>query len=503
MKKRVAVRDLRLGMHVAELDRPWLETPFLFQGFELSSPQEIDQLIEHCQYVYIDAELGDDLVPVEGRKQLPHRTQALRVAEEKLKQEFKVLLESPERNQGRLPYGDRKPYRDQLPVEEEVERAAQLESVAWEMVREALADVREGKPVDAEVAESVVRDMVESVVRNPDALLGVSCQRHESRFVSDQGVPMEEEIGRARKIESDAKNVVGETLKDVRQGKAVDSELAKRVVDGLVSSVERNPDSLILLNQHKQAETYMSLHAIRTCTLALVFGRHLSLSRDQLMMLGLGALLHDVGMVKLADAILNKSIGLSEAEFEIMEGHVAAGVEILKGSDGFPHESIQIVEQHHERHDGSGYPKKINGDLIGLSGSIGAIVDVYDAITSQRIYRGGISAEDALKRMYEWRRKDFQPELVEEFIRCMGIFPIGSLVELNTGGIGVVITINCERRLKPKVALVLRSNKEPYTERFIADLVKHRTRTGGELRIKRVLPSGAFGINPVDHIAKL
>ncbi len=502
MKKRVAVRDLRPGMYVAELDRPWLETPFLFQGFELSSPQEIDQLREHCQYVYIDAELGDDLVPVKGRKELPHRTQALRVAEEKLKQEFKVLLESPERNQGRLPYGDRKPYRDQLPLEEELERAIQLESEAWGMVREALVGVREGKPVDAKAAESLVREMVESVVRNPDALLDVSCQ-HESRFASDQGVPMEEEIGRARKIESDAKNVIGETLKDVRQGKAVDSELAKKVVDRLVSSVERNPDSLVLLNQQKQTETYMCLHAIRACTLVLIFGRHLSLSRAQLTILGLGALMHDVGMVKVPDAILNKPIGLSEAEFEIMEGHVAAGVEILKGSDGFPHESIQIVEQHHERHDGSGYPKKINGDLIGLSGSIGAIVDVYDAITSQRIYRGGISAEDALKRMYEWRRKDFQPELVEEFIRCMGIFPIGSLVELNTGGIGVVITINRERRLKPKVALVLRSNKEPYTERFIADLVKHRTRTGGELRIKRVLPSGAFGINPVDHIAKL
>ncbi|MEE9598112.1 MAG: HD-GYP domain-containing protein [Acidiferrobacterales bacterium] len=502
MKKRVAVRDLRPGMYVAELDRPWLETPFLFQGFELSSPQEIDQLREHCQYVYIDAELGDDLVPVKGRKELPHRTQALRVAEEKLKQEFKVLLESPERNQGRLPYGDRKPYRDQLPLEEELERAIQLESEAWGMVREALVGVREGKPVDAKAAESLVREMVESVVRNPDALLDVSCQ-HESRFASDQGVPMEEEIGRARKIESDAKNVIGETLKDVRQGKAVDSELAKKVVDRLVSSVERNPDSLVLLNQQKQTETYMCLHAIRACTLVLIFGRHLSLSRAQLTILGLGALMHDVGMVKVPDAILNKPIGLSEAEFEIMEGHVAAGVEILKGSDGFPHESIQIVEQHHERHDGSGYPKKINGDLIGLSGSIGAIVDVYDAITSQRIYRGGISAEDALKRMYEWRRKDFQPELVEEFIRCMGIFPIGSLVELNTGGIGVVITINRERRLKPKVALVLRSNKEPYTKRFIADLVKHRTRTGGELRIKRVLPSGAFGINPVDHIAKL
>jgi HD-GYP domain-containing protein (c-di-GMP phosphodiesterase class II) len=499
MKKRVDVRDLRLGMYVAQLDRPWLETPFLFQGFELSSPKEIDQLREHCEYVYIDAELGDDLVPVKGRKELPLRTQAVRVAEEKLKQEFKVLLESPERNQGKLPYRNRKPYRDQLPLEGELERATQLESAAWRMVREALVGVREGKPVDAKAAESVVCDMVDSVVRNPDALLGVT----ESRFASGQGVPMEEEIGRARKIESDAKNAVGETLKDVRQGKAVDSELAKKIVDGLVSSVERNPDSLVLLNQEKQAETYMSFHAIRSCTLALIFGRHLSLSRDQLMILGLGALMHDVGMVKVPDEILNKPIGLSETEFEIMESHVPAGVEILKGSDGFPKESIQIVEQHHERHDGSGYPKKINGDLIGLSGSIGAIVDVYDAITSQRIYRGGISAEDALKRMYEWRRKDFQPELVEEFIRCMGIFPIGSLVELNTGGIGVVITINRERRLKPKVALVLRSNKEPYTERFIADLAKHRTRTGGELRIKRVLPSGAFGINPVDHIAKL
>lgn len=503
MKKRVDVRDLRLGMYVAELDRPWLETPFLFQGFELSSPSEIDQLLTHCEYVYIDAELGDDLLPAKGRKQISPRTQVLRADEEKLKQEFNVLLESPERNQGKLPYRDRNPYCDQLPLEDELTRATKLESEAWGMVRDTLVGVREGKPVDAKATESVVRDMVESVVRNPDALMGVNCQRHASNFTSDQGVPVEEEISRARRIESDAKDAIGEALKDVRQGKSVDSQRAREVVDGLVSSMERNPDSLVLLNQQKQAETYMSLHAIRTCTLALIFGRHLSLSRHQLMILGLGALMHDVGMVTIPDDILNKPMGLSEAEFGVMQGHVPAGVEILKGSDGFPSEPIQIVEQHHERHDGSGYPKNINGDLIGLSGSIGAIVDVYDAITSQRIYRGGISAEDALKRMYEWRRKDFQPELVEEFIRCMGIFPIGSLVELNTGGIGVVITINRERRLKPKVALVLQANKEPYPERFIADLVKHRTRTGGELRIKRVLPSGAFGINPVDHIAKL
>ena len=503
MKKRVDVRDLQFGMYVAELDRPWLETPFLFQGFELRTPDEMDQIKQHCQYVYIDTEQGPDLPATKGKGALPPRTQVIRAEEERLKREFKVLLESPGNKRGKHAERARPPYKDKVVFEEEIEQAKQIESQAREVMADTIDDVRRGKPVDAARAKKVVSDMVESVVRNPDALVGLSRIKYAGGFSSDQGVPMEEELGRARQIESKAREVIDGTLDQARKGEHIDAKTATNVVGEMMGSVDRNPDGLVILSHLKDSSRYTALHSIRTCILTLSFGRHLALSRDQMLILGLGALLHDVGMVRLPDHVLEKPVGLTQPEFALMKSHVRHGVEILKSSKDFPPEAIQLVEQHHERHDGSGYPQKLTGDAIGMSGAIGAIVDVYDAITSQRIYRAGISPEDALKRMYEWRHKDFQADLVEEFIKCMGIFPIGSLVELNTGGIGVVITINRSRRLKPKVALVLQANKEPYQKRIIADLAEHRDRLGRELRIRRVLPAGAYGINPVDHIARL
>lgn len=502
IKKRVDVRDLQLGMYVAELDRPWLETPFLFQGFQLRTPEELNQIKEHCSYVYIDLEKGPDVGPRRGKSgELPTHTRIVRDKEERVQREFKVLLESPER-QTKRPYHQRPPYKDQTTLEEEITHARKLESEAMETMDTMFDDVKRGKPVDTISAKRTVNQMVESVVRNPDALVGLSRLKY-NQFTPDDDVPMEEEIGRARGIESEARVVMDDTLEEARKGDVVDAGRAKQLVDEMVNSVGRNPDGLVCLSHLKDAEQYNALHSIRTCILALAFGRHLSLTKDQLKLLGLGALLHDVGMVRVPIDVLEKPTGLTKKELDLMKGHVREGVQILKKSEGFPAEAMQMIEQHHERHDGSGYPEQLTGESIGMSGSIGAIVDVYDAITSQRIYRGGVSAEDALKRMYEWRHKDFNAELVEEFIKCMGIFPIGSLVELNTGGIGVVITINRARRLKPKVALVLQANREPYKKRLIADLAEHRDRLGQELRIRRVLPAGAYGINPVDHIAQL
>ncbi|MFQ5936939.1 MAG: HD-GYP domain-containing protein [Acidiferrobacterales bacterium] len=506
MKKRVDVGDLNFGMYIAELDRPWLETPFLFQGFELRTPDEMEQLKQHCQYVYIDTEQGPDLPKARGKSKLPARTRIVRAEEERLKREFKVLLESPDKKRGGrggLPEPTRPRYQDQATLEEELEEAKDIESKAREVMANTIDDVRSGKPVDTAQAQKVVDDMIESVVRNPDALVGLTRIQYEGGFSSDQGVPVEEELGRAREIETRARTVIDGTLDKARKDQKIDADLAGRVVDEMMDSVNRNPDGLVVLSQFKDAGRYTALHSIRTCILALTFGRHLALSSEQLLILGLGSLLHDVGMIRLPEHILEKPVGLTQPEFALMKSHVRQGVDVLRNSKGFPPEAIQLVEQHHERHDGSGYPNKLTGDMIGMSGSIGAMVDVYDAITSQRIYRASISPEDALKRMYEWRHKDFQADLLEEFIKCMGIFPIGSLVELNTGGIGVVITINRTRRLKPKVALVLQANKEPYQKRLIADLAEHRDRMGRELRIRRVLPAGAYGINPMDHIAQL
>ena len=409
-----------MGMYISELDRPWVETPFLFQKFELRTSEEMEQLKKHCTYVYVDTELGPDVAPKPRDKESVVRIRKLEEQDEKIKREVKKIAEAPSRRSQRPVYPDR---------------------------------------------TSVQRELV-----------------------------------RAREVQSQTRVLMRTTIEEVQKGKAVNIPLAEKVVDNMVESVIRNPDALVCLSQLKDVSEYTALHSVRTCVLALTFGRHLVLSKDELKILGVGALLHDIGMAKLPATILDKPGGLTVEEFELMTQHVPWGLEILKRSGGVPPAALEILEQHHERHDGSGYVRKLKGDLIGYVGAICAIVDVYDAITSQRVYRGPVSADDALKRMYEWRHKDFHAELVQEFITCMGIYPIGSLVELSTGGVGVVITINRARRLKPKVVLLLTANKKPLSRKVITDLAEHRDGLGREFKIKRVLPAGTYSINPMEHL---
>ncbi len=420
MKRKVHVLDLQIGMYISELDRPWVETPFLFQKFELRTSEEMEQLKKHCTYVYVDTELGPDVAPKPRDKESVVRILKLEEQDEKIKREVKKIAEAPSRRSQRPAYPDRTPF--------------------------------------------------------------------------------QRELVRAREVQSQTRVLMRTTIEEVQKGKAINIPLTEKVVDNMVESVIRNPDALVCLSQLKDVSEYTALHSVRTCVLALTFGRHLVLSKDELKILGVGALLHDIGMAKLPATILDKPGGLTVEEFELMTQHVPWGLEILKQSGGVPPAALEILEQHHERHDGSGYVRKLKGDLIGYVGAICAIVDVYDAITSQRVYRGPVSADDALKRMYEWRHKDFHAELVEEFIKCMGIYPIGSLVELSTGGVGVVITINRARRLKPKVVLLLTANKKPLSRKVITDLAEHRDGLGREYKIKRVLPAGTYSINPMEHL---
>lgn len=409
-----------MGMYISELDRPWVETPFLFQRFELRTSEEMEQLKKHCTYVYVDTELGPDVAPKPRDKESVVRILKLEEQDEKIKREVKKIAEAPSRRSQRPAYPDRTPF--------------------------------------------------------------------------------QRELVRAREVQSQTRVLMRTTIEEVQKGKAINIPLTEKVVDNMVESVIRNPDALVCLSQLKDVSEYTALHSVRTCVLALTFGRHLVLSKDELKILGVGALLHDIGMAKLPATILDKPGGLTVEEFELMTQHVPWGLEILKQSGEVPPAALEILEQHHERHDGSGYVRKLKGDLIGYVGAICAIVDVYDAITSQRVYRGPVSADDALKRMYEWRHKDFHAELVEEFIKCMGIYPIGSLVELSTGGVGVVITINRARRLKPKVVLLLTANKKPLSHKVITDLAEHRDGLGREYKIKRVLPAGTYSINPMEHL---
>lgn len=417
--------DIQKGMYVFQLDRPWIETPFMFQGFVIQTDEQVDELRKHCQWVMIDTEKGADFDPSMGHAaDFQQRIKTLEDEEQEIHRKVKALAETELDEPGK-----RNPYPDNVHFEDELEHAKEIEQKSREIMREAIENVSKGKKIDLEIASKAVGNMVDSIIRNPDAL--------------------------------------------------------------------------VCLSQLKDVNEYTALHSIRTAIIALAFGRHLALSRDELKVLGVGALLHDVGMARLPKEILEKPSGLTTEEFDTMTKHVPWGVEILQDSGGVAQGVIEMVEQHHERGDGGGYPGHRTAKMISPAGAIAGIVDVYDAVTSDRHYSGGLSAEDALKRMYEWRKKDFKPQMVEEFIKCMGIFPIGSLVELSTGAIGVVITINRARRLKPKVALVLTASGTPFSHRFIADLADERYTGPEELKIKRVLPSGTHGINPMDYIIQL
>lgn len=427
MKKKIDVRDLQQGMFISDLDRPWIETPFLFQGFELQTDKDMGTLQQHCEYVYIDLEKGPDYIP----KQRGYDDGARRM-----------------------------------------EKLAEKD----ELIRGQVHDLAE-----------------EEIEADPE---------NEGKSYPDN-VTIEEELVRARKIERLAKALVRESFKDIRSGKdKIDLVLARKVSEDLADSVIRNPDALVCLSHLKDISEYTALHSIRTTTLALAFSRHLVLPREQMIVIALGTLLHDIGMMRVPEEILDKPGGLTPDEFNKLKNHIKWGAEIVQNSGGVPRGAMKIIEQHHERADGSGYPGLRKGSLISDPGSLAGMVDVYDAITSDRGYDQGMSAEDALKSMYEWRHKDFKPKFVEEFIKCMGVFPIGSLVELSTGAVGVVITVNRARRLRPKVALVLTTEKTPLSRDVITDLSDHHVHGVKELKIARVLPSGSFDINPMDHIAQ-
>ncbi len=430
MKKRVDVQDLHKGMYVAELDRPWLGTPFLFQGFEITTDEELNQLRAVCRYVY-------------------------------------VLEHDP-----RVAPGFRR-----APAEHTAPPPAPTTTLHRDTVAVDLAGtVRSG---------AVIPKNGTPVARYQDV------------------TPVEEELQHASEIHQFARETLFTILDDARLGRGLDIPSARKAVGDMAESIIRNPDALVWLTHLKNKHEYTATHSLRVSVLALTLGRHLGYDREQLHILGTGALLHDIGKIKIANELLDKPEALTREEFEIMKTHVPEGLKLLEGQSGIPAAALEVVGRHHERYSGNGYVFGMQGDQIGEFGLISGIVDTYDAITSDRAYHLSLSASDALKIIYEGRARAFHPWLVEQFIQCMGIFPIGSIVEMSTGSVGVVITANRERRLRPRVALVYAPDKTPYTTATVIDLMQTTHDTNGRpLEIRKVLPSGSFEINPADYLPR-
>lgn len=308
-------------------------------------------------------------------------------------------------------------------------------------------------------------------------------------------VSVREEHSYAERIEREASKVVTNVMNDIRLGKQIEVERVSHVVDNMVSSILRNPHAMMSLGRIREMDRYTFEHSVSVGVLMISFAKELGLERDVIQEIGIGALLHDIGKIKTPDHILNKPGKLTDEEFAIMRQHVVLSRELLEQSSGVSATAIAVAAQHHERFDGTGYPNRLKGDEISLYGQMAAIVDVYDAISADRCYRKGEEPTAVLRKMLEWSKFHFNEALVHQFIRCVGIYPVGSLVKLESGRLAVVLEPGENGPLFPVVRVVYDTNKGRFITPRDIDLSNPTARTGTD-RILHCESPDRWGIKP-------
>jgi len=304
-------------------------------------------------------------------------------------------------------------------------------------------------------------------------------------------IPLAEELVIAQKIHSQAQGLVGDFMNNVKMAAAIDIAPIHQLADELQHSVFRNANALSCLGRIREKDNYLLEHSVNLSVLMSLFGSHRGLSEDILHQTIVGALLHDLGKILTPDEILHKPGRLSPEEFEVMKLHARHSRDILASTEGIGELTVITAAQHHERLDGTGYPEGLKGEEISEYGRMVAITDVYDAITADRVYHKGMTPTQGLKKLLEWSGDHLDPLLVRQFIRCIGLYPVGSLVLLESGRLGVVVETNEEDQRLPAVRVMYHTKfRMPITVKTI-ELAK----PGTQDRILRAVDPDEYKID--------
>jgi len=349
-----------------------------------------------------------------------------------------------------------------------IEDAATIEKIQKAGIREVWIDTAKGVDVfepEIQAAPEPIAVIKEVVIETPKQVVAPVPY---SQVVQ---VSMDAELGRAAKIVGTSKTAVFSMFSEARMGKAIEAEHAMPLVEEIASSVMRNPGALIGLARLKTADDYTYMHSVAVCALMIALSRQLGLSDEEVREAGLAGLLHDIGKMAVAPEILNKPGRLTEEEFTSVKEHPSAGYEMLLEAKGVGKIALDVCLHHHEKVDGSGYPKGLHGDQISLYAKMGAVCDVYDAITSNRPYKAGWCPAESLKKMAEWSKGHFDEKVFQAFIRSMGIYPVGTLVKLHSGRLGVVVEQQVGKSLLlPKVRAFFSTKSMAYIPPVLLDL---------------------------------
>lgn len=337
---------------------------------------------------------------------------------------------------------------------------AQIEKIVESGIHYVYIDTDKGldlpdAPTEEEVRETLQQEMIDLVTSEQPAII------HATR---------DEEVRRAHAIRGRAQALVRNVMSDARLGRAVELERVDHVVESITESILRNSGALLGLLTIKNKDDYTFLHSVSVCALLVAFCRTMGLDDETTRQAGLGGLLHDTGKAFVPDAVLNKPGKLTDEEFDLIKRHPRDGYEVLLKTPEIGPIPLDITLHHHERMDGNGYPDKLPAGNIQQLVRMSSIVDVYDAITADRCYHRGIPATDALRKLHEWSSFHFDPKLVQAFIRCVGIYPVGALVRLESGRLGVVLQQNDANLLQPRLKIIFSTRSNARVEPYELDL---------------------------------
>ena len=296
-----------------------------------------------------------------------------------------------------------------------------------------------------------------------------------------------------------ARNLAKNIMDGVRMGHSIDMNHCREIVEEVVLSVLANPDALRLLSQIKHKDNYTAEHSMNVCVLAATFARFLGLEDFEIKNIALGGLLHDVGKARIPLEVLNKPGRFNANEAKVMSNHARFGRDILMSLPQNNRSAVDIAHSHHERIDGRGYPRNLAAHQIPYYAKIVCIVDAYDAMTSRRVYGDPKTSYDALTIIKDCSGTQFDKDLSDQFVKCIGIFPVGCIIELTSGEAGIVLNSDEGKRLKPKVLIVRNADKKILKPEKIVNL---NTKSGAHYQILRELPNGSYGIKIEDFIKK-
>ncbi|TDR72491.1 putative nucleotidyltransferase with HDIG domain [Paludibacterium purpuratum] len=360
-----------------------------------------------------------------------------------------------------------------------VSNEAEIRKIAESGIHEIYIDTDKGLDVVHAPTMQEVKAQLENEMREIGARKAPAVDKH---------VSAHEEFGRAQMVHNEANQIIHGMLHDVRLGKQVDLELVTPSVERMTTSILRNNGALLALCRIKDKDNYTFQHSVSVGALMVTFCNAMHMDQEVIHQAGIGGMLHDIGKMKIPDEILNKPDRLTEREFSIIKCHVVESKAILSRAKGISQTSIDVAAQHHERHDGSGYPEGLKGHEISQLGQMAAIVDVYDALTSDRCYHKGMPPTDALRKIYEWSKFHFNPELVQSFMRTIGIYPVGTLVRLESGRLGVVVEQNEKNLISPKIKVFFSLKSNSYIPPEIVDLSRSMGHGGADKIVRHESP---------------